>query len=67
MTPAEIKAFFILRGLRIQDVAEAIGEERTEVSKVINLKRVNSRVRLKLENKYGISFNDRSAQQQSAA
>jgi antitoxin component HigA of HigAB toxin-antitoxin module len=67
MTPAEIKAFFILRGLRIQDVASAIREERTEVSKVINHKRVNQRVRRKLEQKYGISFDARSSQHQTAA
>jgi antitoxin component HigA of HigAB toxin-antitoxin module len=67
MTTAEIKAFFVLHGLRIQDVASAIREERTEVSKVINHKRINQRVRRKLEQKYGISFDTRSSQHQPAA
>lgn len=56
MTSAEIKAFFALREIPITRVAQAIGEERTEVSKVINYKRFNARVRRKLEKRYGLRF-----------
>ena len=67
MTTAEIKDFFILQGLQIRDVAQAIKEERTEVSKVINYRRFNERVRRKLEKKYGIRFHNHAESKHRSA
>ena len=52
MTPNEIKAFFVSRGLSLSAVALAIGEDRSCVSRVVNYVWPGARIRKKLKRKY---------------
>jgi hypothetical protein len=70
MTPNEIKAFFVSRGLSLSAVALAIGEDRSCVSRVVNYERPGARIRKKLKRKYpGLWFKawgNKPGQQQAA-
>jgi hypothetical protein len=57
MTPNEIKAFFVRRGLSLSAVALSIREDRTAVSRVVNYQRPGPRIRRKLTQKFpGLRF-----------
>ncbi len=58
MNAREIKAFLALRGLKVNEIALAIGENRANVSQVINYLRATSRIRKKLKKRYGIRFDN---------
>jgi len=45
LTPAEIKAMLLLRGISQTEIAEVAGVERSRVSEVINGRRTTRRIR----------------------
>ncbi len=62
MPPQKIRGHILLAGYRsIEEFACAIEERRDAVSQVINYLRFNERIRRKIEDKLGISFDRRAA------
>ena len=57
MDTKEIKKLLIDKDLTVTAIAEAIDEDRTAVSRVLNYERATLRIRKKLQRKYRIRFN----------
>jgi hypothetical protein len=58
MTTNEIKAFFVLRGISINEIALALNENRPSVSNTIHYIRRHQRIRNKLTKRYGVTFDE---------
>jgi predicted transcriptional regulator len=62
----QIKKFLIDKELTVTDIADAIKEDRTAVSRVLNYERATERIRRKLRRRFGIVFEDSATQKQAA-
>ena len=58
MTAKEIKKLLIDKDLTVSDVANAINEDVTAVSRVLNYERATARIREKLQRRFGITFQE---------
>ena len=56
MDAKEIKKFLIDKELTVSEIARAIREDVTAVSRVLNYERATDRIRRKLTRRFGIEF-----------